>query len=65
MRALSGLFYLGSKENSLHFLGFLWPNQDFSMGYSEKNKKTSTGQNSRLGLYFAVTDRRLKTVIFL
>jgi hypothetical protein len=35
------------------------------MGYSEKNKKTSTGQNSRLGLYFALTDRRLKTVIFL
>src|SRR5271156_1720589 len=28
-----------SKENSLHFLGFLWPNQDFSMGYSEKKIK--------------------------
>jgi hypothetical protein len=24
-----------SKENRLDFLGFLWPNQDFSMGYSE------------------------------
>jgi hypothetical protein len=35
------------------------------MGYSEKNKKTAARQNSRLGLYFALTDRRLKTVIFL
>ena len=24
-----------SKEKSLHFLGFLWPNWDFSMGYGE------------------------------
>ena len=25
----------------MDFLGFLWPNWDFSMGYSEKNKKFS------------------------
>ena len=24
-----------SKENSLHFLGFLWPNSDFSMSYGD------------------------------
>jgi hypothetical protein len=53
------------KENSLHFLGFPWSNQDFSMGYSEKNRKNFRPPNSRLGLYFALTNRRLKTVIFL
>jgi hypothetical protein len=35
------------------------------MGYSEKNKNNFRRPNSRLGLYFALTDRRLKTVIFL
>jgi hypothetical protein len=24
-----------TKEKGLDFLGFLWPNSDFSMGYSE------------------------------
>jgi hypothetical protein len=32
---------------------------------AKKIEKTSADQNSRLGLYFALTDRRLKTVIFL
>ena len=31
----------------LDFLGFLWPNWDFSTGYSEKNKKIGDGLNSR------------------
>jgi hypothetical protein len=35
------------------------------MGYSEKKIKNFRAPNSRLGLYFALTDRRLKTVIFL
>src|ERR1700728_1296723 len=28
-----------SKEKSLHFLGFLWPNRAFSMGYGESKQK--------------------------
>jgi hypothetical protein len=28
-----------SKENSLDFLGFLWPNWGFSMGYGESKYK--------------------------
>jgi hypothetical protein len=28
----------------LHFLGFLWWNRDFSMSYSESNKKNLLGQ---------------------
>jgi hypothetical protein len=28
-----------SKEKSLHFVGFLWPNRGFSKGYRRKNKK--------------------------
>jgi hypothetical protein len=28
-----------NKEKSLDFLGFVWPNRGFSMGYKEKNKK--------------------------
>jgi hypothetical protein len=31
-----------SKENSLHFLGFLLPNPDFSMGYGRKKIKNHT-----------------------
>jgi hypothetical protein len=39
-----------SKEKSLHFLGFLWWNLDFSTGYSGKNKKIPLRSNSRSGL---------------
>jgi hypothetical protein len=31
-----------SKEKSLDFLGFLWPNWAFSMGYGESKKKISS-----------------------
>jgi hypothetical protein len=31
-----------TKQKSLDFLGFIRPNQDFSMGYEQKNKKKST-----------------------
>jgi hypothetical protein len=30
-----------TKQKSLDFLGFLWPNRDFSEGYGEKNKKVA------------------------
>jgi hypothetical protein len=39
-----------SKEKSLHFLGFLWRNRDFSTGYSGKNKKIPLRSNSLIGL---------------
>jgi hypothetical protein len=39
-----------TKEKSLHVLGFLWPNRDFSMGYKQKNKKILPRLNSRAGL---------------
>jgi hypothetical protein len=36
-KALRGnsVLLLPSKEKPLHFLGFLWPNRGFSMGYGE------------------------------
>jgi hypothetical protein len=55
------------KEIQGKFLAFPWiPLAESGLfnGLQRKNKKTSAGQNSRLGLYFALTDRRLKTVIF-
>jgi hypothetical protein len=36
-----------TKENCLNFLGFLWWNWVFSMGYEGKNKKMLPGLNSR------------------
>jgi hypothetical protein len=34
----------------LHFLGFLWPNRDFSTGIANPNKKTCSSLNLRSGL---------------
>ena len=34
----------------MHFLGFLWPNRDFSTGYGNPNKKICSSLNSRSGL---------------
>jgi hypothetical protein len=39
-----------TKEKGLDFLGFLWPNPDFSTGYSRKNKKNFPPLNSPPGL---------------
>jgi len=33
--AESGAYLTPPKQNSLHFLGFLWPNSDISTGYTE------------------------------
>jgi hypothetical protein len=40
-----------SKEKSLHFLGFLWCNRDFSTGYSGKKKKIPCASNSPAKLW--------------
>jgi hypothetical protein len=32
---------MNPSKKGLHFLGFLWPNKDFSMGYSESKIKKS------------------------
>jgi hypothetical protein len=37
-----------TKENSLDFLGFLWSNRDFSMGYAESKSKKSPHAETRL-----------------
>jgi hypothetical protein len=41
---------IAHKEKGLDFLGFLWPNLGFSMGYGEKNKKNLATLNSPTGL---------------
>jgi hypothetical protein len=44
-----------TKEKRLDFLGFLWRNWDFSMGYREKNKKIRRWLNSPVRLRHAVS----------
>ena len=39
------------KEKHLVFLGFRWPNWDFSEGYGRKNKKIDLPSNSRVELW--------------
>jgi hypothetical protein len=40
-----------SKQKSLDLLGFLWPNRDFSKGYTGKNKKIPFRLSSPAGLW--------------
>jgi len=40
-----------TKEKSLHFLGFLWPNRAFQWVTAEKNKKFLLRLHSRRGLW--------------
>jgi hypothetical protein len=47
-----------TKQNCLHFLGFIRPNWDFSVGYAQKNKKICLPLNSRLGLCANVSGTR-------
>ena len=53
-----------SKQKSLHFLGFLWPNWAFSMRYGESKQKILFPRHSRLRLYKAASTLLLSDIAF-